>query len=58
MYRPSDFDVKEMVAALQEAGSEAGLGVNGLQFMCRSAARMIKEMRPDLCFDPVRKGES
>jgi hypothetical protein len=50
--KPSDEDVKELVFALQEGGDpEAEFGVNGLRLFCRSAARMIKELRPDLNFE-------
>jgi hypothetical protein len=58
MSRPSDEDVKEMVFALQEGGDpNAEFGVNGLRHFCRSAARMIRELRPDLNFEQT-KGDS
>jgi hypothetical protein len=58
MSKPSDEDVKELVAALLQGGDpEAEFGVNGLRLFCRSAARMIKDLRPDLCFDPLPNGD-
>ena len=58
MAKPSDEDVKEMVAALFEAGTqEAEMGERELRFFCRSAARMIKGLRPDLSFEPVHESE-
>jgi hypothetical protein len=52
MNKPSDEDVKEMVFALLEGGDpKAEFGVNGLRLFCRSAARMIKDLRPDLSYE-------
>jgi hypothetical protein len=52
MSRPSDEDVRQLVFALLEGGDpDAEFGVNGLRLFCRSAARMIKDLRPDLNYE-------
>lgn len=51
--KPDDNDVVELVAALDEVGRNNSLGAGGLRFFCRQAARMMKDLRPDLAFDPV-----
>jgi hypothetical protein len=53
MARPDDNDVVEMVAALDECGRTNEIRAGGLRFLCRQAARMIKDLRPDLRFDPT-----
>jgi hypothetical protein len=53
--KPDDNDVIELVAALDEAGRREDMGPGGLRFFCRQAARMMKDLRPDLCFQPVPK---
>jgi hypothetical protein len=56
--KPTDEDVKEMVSALFEAGTqEAEMGERELRFFCRSAARMIKGLRPDLSFDSAYESD-
>lgn len=53
MARPDDSDVVEMVAALDECGRTEEIRAGGLRFLCRQAARMIKDLRPDLRFEPI-----
>lgn len=53
MARPDDNDVVEFVAALDECGRTDGMGAGGLRFLCRQAARMIKDLRPDLRYHPI-----
>lgn len=36
--------------ALDEISTAEGVGVEGLQFMCRQAAKFIRQCRPDLAF--------
>lgn len=55
MDKPEDNDVVELAAALDECGRSREIAADGLRFLCRQAARMIKDMRPDLRFEPVPK---
>ncbi|MFB6449231.1 hypothetical protein [Bradyrhizobium tunisiense] len=53
MRKVDDKDVVEFVAALDECGRSAEISAGGLRFLCRQAAGMIKDLRPDLRFDPA-----
>lgn len=53
MARPDDNDVVEFVAALDECGRSKEIAGGGLRFLCRQAARMIKDLRPDLAYEPI-----
>lgn len=63
MTTPNNNDVVEFVAALDQCGRTQEIAGAGLRFLCRQAARMIKDLRPDLYFEPIepadqRSGES
>ena len=53
MARPDDNEVVEFVATLDECGRTSALQTGGLRFLCRQAARMIKDLRPDLRYEPI-----
>jgi hypothetical protein len=55
MSKVKDSDVVEFVAALDECARSTEIGAGGLRFLCRQAARMIKDLRPDLRFEPVER---
>lgn len=58
MSKPSDNDIVELAAALDQVGRSDNNGVVGLRFFCRQAARMLKDLRPDLAFEPVPNTDS
>lgn len=47
-----DEELQSFTLALEEvaAGDGSRIGVRGMQFMCREAARYIRKCRPDLAF--------
>lgn len=57
MTRPNDSDVVDLVACLDQAGRNEEFGVHGLRFFCRQAARMMKDLRPDLAFEPIPRAD-
>jgi hypothetical protein len=47
----ADEEFVSFTLALEEVASEdSGVGPKGLKFMCRQAARMLRQARPDLAF--------
>jgi hypothetical protein len=54
MDRLEDIEVVLLALTLEKmARGEEAIGVAGLRFMCKEAARMIRRLRPDLAFvDP------
>lgn len=53
MRRPSDDEVVSLAEALDECSRSTEIGAGGLRFLCRQAARMIKDLRPDLAYEPI-----
>ena len=45
-----DQELVSFTLALEEISTAEGVGVKGLQFMCRQAAKFIRECRRDLDF--------
>jgi hypothetical protein len=57
-----DQELVSFTLALDEIAVAEGVGVKGLQFMCRQAAKYLRQCRPDLAFVehptlPVANGE-
>lgn len=57
-----DQELISFTLALDEIATAEGVGVKGLQFMCRQAAKYLRQCRPDLAFvelptAPVPNGE-
>jgi hypothetical protein len=45
-----DEELVSFTLALEEISTSQDIGVKGLQFMCRQAAKFLRECRPDLSF--------
>ena len=45
-----DQELVSFTLALDEISRSQDVGVKGLQFMCRQAAKFLREGRPDLAF--------
>jgi len=45
-----DQELVSFTLALDEVATAEGIGVKGLQFMCRQAAKYLRQCRPDLNF--------
>lgn len=45
-----DQELVSFTLALDEISTAEGVGVKGLQFMCRQAAKYLRQCRPDLSF--------
>lgn len=45
-----DQELVSFTLALDEISTAEGVSVKGLQFMCRQAAKHLRECRPDLAF--------
>lgn len=45
-----DQELVSFTLALDEISRAEGVGVKGLQFMCRQAAKFLRECRPELDF--------
>jgi hypothetical protein len=50
MSLPDDKEVVALALALMEVAGDEGMGARGLRFMCLQAAKMIRDLRPDLAF--------
>lgn len=56
----NDQELVSFTLALEEISTAEGVGVKGLQFMCRQAAKYLRQCRPDLNFvelDPASNGD-
>lgn len=45
-----DQELVSFTLALDEVSRSSDIGVKGMQFMCRQAAKFLRECRPDLAF--------
>lgn len=45
-----DQELVSFTLALDEIATAEGVGVKGMQFMCRQAAKYLRQCRPDLSF--------
>lgn len=55
-----DQELVSFTLALDEVSRSNDIGVKGMQFMCRQAAKFLRECRPDLSFmehPPFPNGE-
>ncbi len=55
-----DEELVSFTLALEEVAAEgSNVGAKGLRFMCRQAAKHLRECRPDLAFveHPIPNGE-
>lgn len=50
MTKPDDHEVVSLALALADVARSETLERRGLQFMCWQAAKMIRQLRPDLAF--------
>lgn len=48
--KPEKDEIIAMVLALEELARNDDIGARGLRFMCKEAARMIRNLRPDIAY--------